>query len=579
MKIAWRIVSVILAFSLAAGPAAAAALGDETAEHATDLTARVATESDVLLDALAEWAQRSFSELSLEEGPLPGRTVFCALDHEFYEATAVFGALVHEKGHRARPALVEVVVGDDSLDSSRFKKHDWPSSISRRPSLAVDDAPLALARDLWVSADRSYKDAVAQWRVKVAARAAQGGEPPPPDWSQAPPVKAVDLSPVEPVDRDALRNYALEASERLRSVEGLRTGEVRVRALSGRYYLATSEGTRLVQPEGYAVLYAWADQLRDDGVRVFDHCQRVARTVSDLPRPAEFCAEVEAMARSVAARADAEAVDYYEGPVVFEGTAAADFFRYLVPGEVCGTPPVPEGGKTYKQITRGGPRLGRRLLPEGWTVVDDPGREIEGLAGAYVYDREAVQGEAVTLVEDGFVRDLLMSRIPRADLQRSNGHARGSIRRGWTARPSVWEVTPERNLRPGSFEKKAARAAKESGVDRILVVRSLDRGSAGKLPRPTGAVWRDADGNEEPALSLSFQKVDRRTLRDILAAGGGLQVRPYLDAWTLNRRAGADAGIPAVIITPARLLVGEMEVVFPGPDEKPHAYLQPPLSE
>ncbi len=569
MRIACRIAFVLLALALAIGPTTAFASEGDPAE----------AESDVLLDTLAEWAQRSFSEVSLEEGPAPGRTVFSTLDHEFYEATAVFGALVSEKGHRSRPTLVEVVVGDNSLNSSRFKKHDWPSSMSRRPVLAVDDVPLSLARDLWFSADRSYKDAVAQWRVKVAALATLGGEPPPPDWSPAPPVMAVDLSPVEPVDRDTLRNYALEASERLREVEGLRTGEVRVRTVSGRYYLATSEGTRLVQPESYAVLYAWAALLRDDGVRIFDYCQRVARTVADLPPAAEFSDEVEAMGRSVAARAGAEVVDYYEGPVVFEGTAAADFFRYLVPKEVCGTPPVPEGGKTYKQITRGGPRLGRRLLPEGWTVVDDPSREIEGLAGAYVYDREGVRGEAVTLVEDGYVRGLLMTRIPRANLQRSNGHARGSIRRGWTARPSVWEVTPERNLRSKSFDRKVARTAKESGVDRILVVRGLERGSAGKLPRPTDAVWLDTDGNEEPALSLSFQKVDRRTLRDIIATGGGQQIRPYLDSWTLNRRAGGDSGLPAAIIAPARLLVGEMEVVFPGPDEKPHAYSLPLLTE
>jgi len=544
-----------------------------------DPAARAESESDVLLDALAEWAQRSLAELSLEEGPAPGRTVFSALDHEFYEAKAVFGALVSESGHRLRPARVEVVVGDDDLNSSRFKKRDWPSNVARRPLLVVEDVPLALARDLWFAADRSYKDAVAQWRIKVAAGAALGGEPPPPDWSPVLPVTAVDLSPFEPVDRDSLRKIALEASERLRKIEGLRNSAVRVRAVSGRYYLATSEGTRLVQPEGYAVIYAWADLLRDDGVQVFDYCQMVARTVEDLPPPAEIAAEVEAMGRGVAARAGADVVDYYEGPVLFEGTAAADFFRYLVPREVCGTPPTPEGGKTYKQITRGGPRLGRRLLPEGWSIVDDPGREMEGLAGGYVYDREGVGAEAVTLVEDGYVRDLLMSRVPRTDLQRSNGHARGSIRREWTARLSVWEVKPERNLRPRSFKKRMARAMKESGVDRILVVRGLRRGTSGNLPRPTDAVWLDADGSEEPALSVAFQKVDRRTMRDIIAAGGGQQVLPYLDAWTLKRRAGSDSGIPAAVIAPARLLVAEMEIVFPGPDEKPHAYSQPLLVE
>ena len=569
------IASLLLTLVLAAGVPVTSPAADPPGGS----TPRAGAEPDVLLHALGEWARRSVSDLSLDNAPSPSRAVFAVLDHERYSARAVFGALVFESGHRARPGRVEVIVGDDTLNSSRFEGGDGSSSAVLRPSLVVEDVPLALARDLWLTSDESYKRAVAQWGVKTAALAAQGGEPPPPDWSPVSPVQAVDRTPAAPVDRETLRGIALLASERLGRIEGLRSGEVEVQAMDGRYLLADSEGTRIVQPEGYTVVYAWADRLRDDGVRVADYRQWVARTVADLPPGETIAAEVDAMGRAVVARADGETVEYYEGPVLFEGSGAADFLRYLVPKEISGTPPAPKAEQTYSQLTRGGPRLGRRLLPEGWSVVDDPGRRLEGLAGGYRHDREGVPGEKVDLVEDGYVRDLLMSRTPRADLRRSNGHARGDVQRDWAAMPSIWEVKPDRNLSARAFRRRVTGAMKRAGVDRILVVRRLARGKSGNLPRPTDAVWLDADGREEPALSVAFNKVDRRVLRDIIAAGGGQRTHPYLAPRKPSERARRVSGIPSVVIAPARLLVGEMELVFPGPDEKPHTYGPPPLTQ
>jgi len=211
-------------------------------------------------------------------------------------------------------------------------------------------------------------------------------------------------------------------------------------------------------------------------------------------------------------------------------------------------------------------------------VVDDPGRSLDGLAGGFAHDREGVAGQAVTLVDDGTVRDLLMTRVPRKDLQASNGHARGSIQGGWEARLSIWEVSPDRNLPARKFDQAVARAMKDAGTDRILVVRGLQGGKVGSLPRPTDAVWRDASGAETPVLTLSFQDVDRRALRDIVAAGGGQQVHPYLGAWSLRGKVDGDTGLPMVLIAPEQLLIEELELVFPGPADKPHAYPQPILA-
>jgi len=539
------------------------------------LAAEPQAPGDPLLDSLATWAERSFSELALDGAPRPSRTTFAAVDLEHYEAQAAFGALVAESGHRRRPARVEVVVGDDALDSSRFQASDPTLRVVGRPSLVIEDQPAALERDLWLAADQVYKSALAQRQVKQVALDALGGEPPPPDWTAAMPSQAVDMSPIPAVDAALLREIALQASARFREVPGLREGTVEVRAWDGRYYLATSSGTRLAQPEGYAVVYARADLLRPDGVLLDDHRQWVARSAEELPALEVIADEAEAMARGLRRRADAPVVDSYEGPVVFEGRAAADLLRYLLPPEICGTPPAPSPHQSYQQLIRSGPRLGRRLLPQGWTVQDDPLRPLPGLAGGFAYDREGVPAQAVEPVRDGYVRDLLMSRVPRHDLQRSNGHARGSIQGSWVARPSLWEVTPDRRLSERAFQRQVERALKASGAERVLVVRGLSLGRPGTLPRPTEAVWLREDGSETPVASLQFQRVDRRVLRDILAAGGAQQTHAYLAPWSLRSHADGDTGLPSVLIAPERLLVSELEAVFPGADERPHSYAMP----
>jgi len=537
---------------------------------------RAETSSDVLLEALSTWAVRARDDLALSGGPPPSRTVFSAVDLQNYQARAEFGALVSETAERRRPGRVEVVVGSDALDSSRFQMQQPGFSVLAQPSLVVEDVPLAIERDLWLTADHAYKAAVVQVQVKQAALSTLGGEAPP-DWSPAPTVVSVDLGPVPPVDQEVLRRIALEGSAALRAVAGLRTGRVEVHGWNGRFYLATSDGTRLVQPEGYVAVFASADLLRPDGVVVEDVRQWVVRTTADLPPVEELVASIAAMGLGVRARADAPVVDWYEGPVLFEGEAAADLFRYLAAPELCGTPPSPSPAQTYQQLVRAGPRLGRRLLPAGWSVVDDPSRVQPGLAGGYAFDREGVAMERVELVRDGAVRDLLMTRTPRLEMQRSNGHARGSIQDAWEAAPTRWEVSPPRNLGEGAFARQVRRSLESSGQARLLVVRALGLGRAGSLPRPTDAVWRDANGHEEPVASLQFQRVDRRVLRDIVAAGGGTRHRAYLAPWTQLSSADGDSGLPTVLTAPRQVLVAELEAVFPGADEKPNAYAMPPL--
>lgn len=529
------------------------------------------------LDTLATWTERARAELVLED-VRPSRVSIAGLDRRRAFVSAEFGTLVAERDNHGRPGVVEVVVGDSRLDSSRYQGGGRNEvGPGRRPVLfVVEDVPQALVRDLWILTDTSFKDATQRLAQKASA-ARQLPSPWPSDWTDAPAVRSVERAAFAPLDAAALRTIALDGSRAFREAGGLRTGWVEVVVDQAEYTLATSEGTRLVQPESWASVYAWCDAVRADGVQVYDETSWLAALPGGLPSAAEVARAAAVMASRVKARVAAPIVPEYEGPVVFEGRAAAQLFAALLSEQLEGTPPDPRPGATWEQLVRGGPRLGRRLLPQGWDVDDDPRSIPAGLPGAYTYDREGVAAEPVALVRDGVVRNLLMTRVPRRDIARSNGRARGDIQGEWRARLSGWTVTPPAAKSAKAFRRAAERAMREAGVDRVLWVRSLARGRRGALPRPQDAVWWTSAGREEPVASLVFQETSRRTLKDIVAAGGDPVTVPYLAGFGRGEGEDPNGGNPTVATVPGLVLVEDLELVFPGSDRKADAWEMPPL--
>src|SRR6516162_5027723 len=72
-------------------------------------------------------------------------------------------------------------------------------------------------------------------------------------------------------------------------------------------------------------------------------------------------------------------------------------------------------------------RIGARVLPESFDVVDDPTqKEWHGrsLFGAYEVDREGVVPKPLHLIEKGVLKNYLLTRQPVRGFEGSNGRAR-----------------------------------------------------------------------------------------------------------------------------------------------------------
>lgn len=539
---------------------------------AAALAAEVPAASPVLQPALEAELERALT-LRLPDAPPPWLVIYDALDGTVHESAAEDGAVYLSQHGPFRLVRSEVRVGDATVDSSNYAGFGEPDGVGSR-RLPVEDNALAIRREVWLSTDSAYKNAVETLSRKLAARKGLK-EAPPPDYQLVPAVvRPAGVHPGNTMTADETDTLARRLSD-VASARGIESASAQVRDWHGWRLRVDSAGTRVWTPTGNVVVRVEAVARRADGAEVRDARWWVGRDASSLPTADEMVAETAAMAAHLVEFSAAPAPKSWLGPVIFEGQAAAELFSQLLAPELVGTRPEESSDSSlFKANDVPLARIGRRLLPEGWRVWDDPTTRT-GAAGEYELDHEAVAPRRVDLVVDGVVRDVLMSRIPGRDRTVSTGHGRalGNDRRG--ALPGYVRVAAPKLQPMATLRKRALKLAKAAGLDQVLVVRRLTppglqqelevamsgEGPLSGLTAPYEACLLEADGTCTATRNLSFVGVDRRLLRDVVAASAGAGPVDMLDGPPGPGRytIGSTGGVPTTWDVPA-VLVTEVEL-------------------
>lgn len=516
-------------------------------------------------------------DLRLADTPGPYAVLYDVLDGEVATTFAEFGATVSDDRQPYRNLRVEVRVGDYKLDSSNFTGFGIPDSVVSRGLPIGDGGPadaMAVRREAWLATDTAYKNAVELLARKQAALRGDTS-PRPDDWTQITPLDyPLDKLPATThADGDRIRAVTALLSGELSAFPQLELSQAVARDWQGARLQLSTEGSRAWRPTGYTVVRAEGTIRLPDGTEVTDSRSWIVRRPSDLPPDAEMVASVREMGSWLAALPTAATEEDYLGPVLFEAPAAVEMMSQLLASELVGTPPeIQDGDSVLSQGHAPTARIGRRLLPLGWSVVDDVAAAPEPVR--YDIDQDGVAPSRVDLVEDGVLRDTLMSRVPNKDRTASNGHGRslGEGRRG--AMPANVSITAKKTLSRKALERQALRLAAQTGRDYVLVIGALQppgldgkidvaitgEGQLAGLTAPYEA-WRlYADGHREPVQALRFTGVDRRVLRDIAGAGAPASMTmldgpPGAQRYTI----GSTGGIPVRWEAPA-VLITEMEI-------------------
>ena len=567
------------------------------------LRAQAPKDNDQTLRAMQDEMARSKDrlELRIDASGKPVRPYFIEyrlLDLDVREITAQFGALISTTKTRNRFMNVEARVGDYKLDSSNFISDEgFRGFIGSTGSVGIDRDYDSLRQDLWIATDQAFKEAVEGYSRKKAYLNSLANQNQYDDFSKAQPVELVE--PLVTPDWSS-RNWEQEArdsSATLRAFSLLQESRVTYYLVYATEYLLTSEGTQIRTNRSFAAVEGGMNTLASDGVQLSHFYAAYAPKPGDLPNVDTVRNGLNVAASELMALRSSQPAQDYTGPVLFEARAAAPLLAEVLGPNLNGARPPIAFRPVMEQFLSniGGKsdwvgRLGARVLPTNVTIVDDPSaKQYKGtpLIGGYAVDEEGVRAAKVAPIENGVLKQLLMSRRPGPDSNESNGHGRAAFLSD--AKPSMSNLifSSAETVSPAEMKKKFIEACKAEKLEYCLVVREMDNpaisllhqddfsellasfgGGAGTGDRLVAVVYKVfTDGRpDEIVRGARIIGLNARALRNISAAGNDDFVYNYMQNQTagfagtaLGAFGSAQNGLPSSIIAPS-LLFEEVEV-------------------
>jgi TldD protein len=234
-------------------------------------------------------------------------------------------------------------------------------------------------------------------------------------------------------------------------------------------------------------------------------------------------------------------------------------------------------------------RMGSRVLPDSFTVVDDPSQtEWHGrpLFGHYEVDREGVAAKPLKLIEKGVLKSFLLTRQPVRGFEGSNGRARlpGSFGASFATISNLF-ISSTETVPAGDMKKKLIELIQSRNKPYGILVRRMDFPSTGSVDearrlltasqgatRPVSVpilIYKVfADGHEEPVRGLRFRGFNVKSLRDILATGDDSSAFEFMDSAAPFALVGASSFTTEACVVAPSILIDDLEL-HPVEDELP----------
>ncbi|HEV8384044.1 MAG TPA: metallopeptidase TldD-related protein [Candidatus Acidoferrales bacterium] len=394
---------------------------------------------DPVMTALREEMARSMQRLQLENLEKPYFIAYRVDDVTGSSASASFGSLLGSAASRSRFLTVEVRVGDYAFDNTNFMSFGFGDTGVARMfggmvTLPLEDDEKEMRRQIWLATDGAYKKALEDLSKKRAALQNKTRTEEIPDFSHTTPANTTDVSPAAELNRADAEKLVRELSALFRAMPDVFRSEVSlaVQNMNSRYL--NSEGAMFVRTVPLISLTARAETQAPDGMPLADGFALYGRSMSELPAKEDVAARIRAMGGNLSQLRNASPLEQYNGPVLFEGQAAAELFSQVFVPALLGRPRTVTAEPQFDQFMAQSSsplldKVGSRVLPTFLSVADNPGATIFGdmkLFGGRKVDDDGVPTHEVRLVEKGILKTLLVTRRPVRGILQSSGSRRGS---------------------------------------------------------------------------------------------------------------------------------------------------------
>jgi TldD protein len=421
------------------------------APHPSAQTAKRA----VMLDAIKAELARSMEQLKKQPTP-PYFLSYEVTETETAGATGSFGSLVSSNpGTRRRILCIDLRVGSYELDNMhpiRGSLSNIFDNVSFYP-MPIEDDPDAIRGLIWYYTDQKYKRAIEQLisvKTNVKVKAAETDKSG--DFS---PAKAETYTEAEPpalgVDRKLWEDRVRKYTEPFQRFGNIYSATAAFSGTRETRWFVSSDGASIQTAETSYRLLISGFAKASDGMELPRYESFYSSTLRGLPSDQVVLQKVDKMTKELMALKSAPLMEPYVGPAILSPRATGVIFHEIFGHRIEG-----QREKREEQSQTFRDKVGQKVLPEFLSVYSDPTMRKYGdteLNGYYKFDNEGVKARRVTVVEDGILKNFLMSRLPVDGFPESNGHGRRSGGYNVAGRQSNLLVVASKTVTPDELKK------------------------------------------------------------------------------------------------------------------------------
>lgn len=567
------------------------------------------SQDDEILKAMQDELQRSLNELKLENLQKPYYIEYTLKIKKSLEIKGFLGSITEKTSLNIANVTVGLRVGDYKFDNTNFfdfglsffgSGDEEESFRNRRIPIELDYK--TIRRELWLATDAAYKQVSETFAKKQSVMKSRMIKDTTHDFLRLEPEKFKDIRKIPDFDAKKFENYIKQISNIFKKYPEFTSSIALIEYLPETTYYINSEGREYIKTDFYTGVEIAATTQTDDGMPLSSFYTCIVKDPGDIPDLDSLQKAAKIVADNLKQlRKQKNLEEPYSGPVIFEGQAAAEIFaQVFAPNLVTQREPLTESGKqSSDRFMAFQSKIGGRVLPEFLSLKATPTRDKAfgvPLVGNYKIDDDGVLAQEVELVKDGFLKNLLSSRVPTKRVRTTNGHQRGGA-----AMISVLEIESDEkhSLSKAELKNKLIQLCKDRELPFGLIVRkiynqnmllttlfqlnpgdfSFSFGGA-QAKQPLIEVYKVfPDGKEELIRGCEAKGFTHQTFKDILYVSKEKYVLNYLaPAITSPFTTGGSQYIPASVIVPD-LLFEDGEIIPVEEDFPKPPILKNPLSE
>ncbi len=535
--------------------------------------------SEVCSSIMQEEMTAFFEDTALRAYPPAYDLDFLVTDASMYQVKSIMGSTVLLSEMPMRSVETQVRVGDDKLNNENFAEKNWSETAFNLP---LAENGNNLRRALHLSADRAYRRALADYAEKQLALAQwpyERASSLPPDRSR--------VFKNEFFDSTATGHWSIELLQDLANgisaafvhdtvaLKTIRDCGVNVYAYNANAYYLSAQGTRYEQPFQIVCVQIYAETEDADGMPLRDYSHFFYHGISDLPEVSYLADTALAMMRMLSALREAPLVnDFYDGPVIVFGQAAAVLFKQAflesTPSLIAVRPLIQSDGTSFNYLED---KIDQRVVSPLLDVYSGPGcgeRCAEPLIGRYTIDADGVPAEErMEVIEKGRLYTLLSNRIPTAAVKFSNGHQRLALSDGRlvaTCGAGVLEFRCHSRSNDAEMLQKARKLARQAGWHYIYeIVKMPEFKDAGMSENsPVHAYKVNLKDGKKTLVRLSHtEKIDLHLFNRVVTASNETAVANMMSRGQSKCSGTPEmplAGFPVSMLVPKCVLFSNLRI-------------------